>query len=332
MKTILGISLIVFFVLAIPSCSGPIDKSVTEPLTREEILSIAEKHPVFESLYNHEVIQKSGQMQNDFQKERWKNLTYARLLKFQEYLFDIDYQASLRSKITAEWEKKYKQYIPKADSAAAYWTKYLEENALETYASIELLSIDKIYTTPVWGGEPYFSRLEFVLKVVPLRGRIEELDANYDLFEKDEKPHFSSLFSQYNSVGISEPFSSSVIVKKIPTLKNSIEQFVIDSDLEKIRQRYNFAFCVNSLVLEGKKLYSGMIWQDIPRSIAEYMRALRNDQSKEYQIESARTSLIQNCIEKEYVDEATYLNNEKTRIYKEYDALAYEYMFVRPTP
>ena len=195
---------LLFFVVAfaLSSCNSVSNKPVSEKLSTEELSKAIKSDTLFTSFYEH--IRKEVDDMSDIKKAKFNDVTYRRLFKYVKFLQDTTYWKPLSEKWDKEWESEYGVYLPKADSVLNYWKKYLEENSLDKYVSIELARIDKEYYTYAGG----LKEVNLGFKLTPLQGTIEQIRFNYGY--KPKISGDSKYYSKKNCISTS-PFSSPTI-------------------------------------------------------------------------------------------------------------------------
>lgn len=324
MKTTATVVLGIILFLIATSCNNALNKSIGEPLTPEEVNEAVKKDPMFSITYKF-VERHSNYLKTTSQKAMWYGLTYNRLHKFVMLTLDDEFEETHTKKFADEWELKYGRYEASVDSVCDIWQKYWDTHKAESYVHVDLINIEKEYTQPPWGGEPLVTSREFVMKVTPLRGKVDGVSFDYDLVEKDEEPYFSSWSSHYHSAEISYSFNAPVVVKKHPTLKFEIDEVVKASDFKTVMGKYKFAYTINYVIVNGKKVNLLALIKATPDAVFSYMKEKGNKKGSDFDKKYAFERVVTDILKKEYVSKDTYISTEMQRVYKEIDELAFSF-------
>lgn len=319
-KTVLG----TLFLFLITSCDNVLNKSIAEPLTPKEVEKAVEKDSRFSFTYRF-VERHRNYLQTDSQKAMWKDLTYSRLHKFLNTVVDTAFQNSNEKKFAKKWELQYGQYKASVDSVSDIWQKYWDTHQASSYVRVELIDIEKEYMEPVWGGEPFVSSRDFVLKVIPLRGTVDGVSFDYDLFEMNEEPSFSGLFSHYHSVEIDKAFNAPVVVKDCPTVSFQMDETIKSSDFKTVLSKYKFGFFIKYVIVNGKRVDIMTLKEAIPNAVFEYMRYKRDKKASDFDKEYSFRRVVEEILKKEYESKDTYIYNQICNVCKEIDELAFQF-------
>lgn len=318
------VALCIIMTLFLVSCNKVLNRSITEPLTSEELKKAVEIDSDF--IFTYEFIKKEERyLQTTQQKAMWQDLSYNRLHKFiKKVMLDADFAKSQRAELEKEWELKYGPYTVLVDSVCNIWETYWDDHKTENYVRIELIDIEKEYMTPPWGGdEQVMTAMRFVIRVTPLRGTIDQLRGNYNLFAKDEDIYFSDLLGHHNWIEINEPFSSPVIVRNEPTLGFKKSDVVKESSLKKVLGMYKFASAIRYIIKDGKKISAENTFSAIPTFVHEYMVAKKNNKPTD----TSMAHIVENILKKEYESQASYTNRRKLELQRGIDELAYRFVY-----
>ncbi len=319
-KIILG-TLFLFLVI---SCDNALNKSIVEPLTPEEVSQAVKKEPEFYLTYEFVELH-DNYLRTTAQKAMWQDLTYKRLHKFMSIILDRDFQESHQKEFTQKWELQYGHYKVSADSVCDIWQRYWDTHRATNYVRVDLIDIEKEYMQPPWGGDPIVTSRKFVLKVTPLRGTVDSVSFDYDLFEMDEEPSFSDMFSHYHSAEISSPFSTPVVVRDSPTVKFQIDETIKSSDFKTVLNKYKFAFAINYVIVNGKRINTLALRQATPDAVYEYMMEKGKDTESDFNKEYALKRLVEDVLKKEYESKESYIFKQMNDVYSKIDELAFRF-------
>lgn len=324
MKSINTIILGILLLFSITSCNSVLNKSISEPLTLEEVEKAVQKDYRFSFTYKF-VEMHRNYLQTESQKVMWKDLTYSRLHKFINTVVDTTFQKTHEEEFAKKWELQYGQYKASVDSVYNIWQKYWDTHQAASYVRVELIDIEKEYMESVWGGGPIVTSRDFVMKVIPLRGTVDCVSFDYDLFEMDEEPSFSDLFSHYHSVQIDKAFSAPVVVKDYPTVSFEKNEMIKSSDFKTVLSKYKFGYFINYVIVNGKRVDMLSLRKAIPDVVFEYMRHKRNKKASDFDKEYSFKRVVEEILKKEYESKDTYIYNQMCNICKEIDELAFQF-------
>lgn len=178
---------------------------------------------------------------------------------------------------------------------------------------------------PPWGGESIVTSRKFVLKVTPLRGTVDGVSFDYDLFEMDEEPSFSDVFSHYHSAEIGSPFSAPVIVRDSPMVKFQIDETIKSSDFQTVLSKYKFAFAINYVIVNGKRINTLALREATPDAVYEYMVEKGKKTESDFNREYALKRLVEDVLKKEYESKDTYISEQMNNLCSEIDELAFRF-------
>lgn len=117
MKKILFLLAMIFGIYSCSEQVNPLNRSIMDGLSVEEMNAIISKNPSFEKMYKHYL---SDVKFNKLDSARFMNISYSRLLSF--FLFQDTIDAY---KYTDKYNKIGKEYQERADKMVEEWVKYL---------------------------------------------------------------------------------------------------------------------------------------------------------------------------------------------------------------
>lgn len=327
--TIYGVVL-TFVLLA---CGGPLNKSVTEPLTLEEVEKIVKKYDDFKGEYEHEIFPKINKMMdNSLEKQKYEKLTYGDYMEFRELYYHNDW----KERFSREWEQRFdeekltRQLDSMVDSIIGYWDNYMIENAPSTYVSIELIEIVKSVSG---SGSRKHLDVSARLKVVPLRGKIDKMSVSYVLFRTDKTDHKTYNIAEHLGEGkieIENPFDMPIIVDSKLRISNnwisSWYDYVCDTPADVLKKKCKLYPNSPNLMVGGENIEMMALYDKRPSYVYEYKEAKGDTSSLSYK--SSREKFIKKCIDKDYfADKSNYILMREYQTLYEYNPLAYLLFF-----
>lgn len=319
MKTISKIIVGTIFLCLTVSCNNALDRSIAEPLTTEEVNEAMKKDPGFVFTYKF-VESHNNYLQTTSQKSMWKDLTYKRFHKFVVTITDGNFLESHEKEFAKKWELQYGHCITSADSVCDIWEKYWDTHRVTNYVRVDLVDIEKEYIDPPWRGDPIVSARNFVMKVIPLLGTVDGVSFDYNLLEKDEE----NVYSHHHSVEISDPFNAPVVVRDSPVLKTQIDEIVKSSDFNTVLSEYKFAFAINYVIINGKKVSTLTLREATPDAVYKYIWERKKGGNK-FEKEFALKSIVENILKKEFESKDDYVSKQVQNACSEIDELAFRF-------
>ena len=294
-------------------CNHYMNKSIFEPLTREEIKKSVDKGSLFEEMYKDIQLMKEYRLKTELEQAEYSKLTYKRLYKFMKFMQDSTYFKPINKKIGKEWENRYGVYLTKIDSVSDYWEKYKEENSLNQYVDIELVKIDKKIYSYIGG----VSDIYLGFQLTPLKGTIDQIKFGYRMEKKDAEKN-----PMYDRELIycadDTPFSIST-VKYWET--EHAERIIFESlTLEEFLSEYNFYIEVDEITQEGKTMKTADL--EIPKSVESYWTYVNT----KYFNADFYENMIHETLYSDYVGLEEYQNREIKKILDKKDALSNKFV------
>ena len=203
---------ILLVVLLAVSCSGPLNKPIVEPLTVDELRSVTKKDTAFIEFYEEVQDLRKSFFSNEMNQVKYGDITYKQLRKFIDYQKDTTFTKPIIEKAKVEWTEKFGGYQQKLDSISDYWTKYLEENSLNSYVNIEFNHLYKEY----YSYSRDVRNVYLALKLTPLQGTIQQISFTYKVKSKLKSDERESIYSSIlddnrGSCITTSPFSKAVV-------------------------------------------------------------------------------------------------------------------------
>jgi len=313
---------LLFALFGLISCNSPLDKSIFEPLSVEDLKKSIESDSLFKGTYEYIVYIRDTVLKSDMEKVKFADLTYDQVHEFALFSSDTTYFKPIIERIEKEWTEKYDIYGEQVDSVSNYWKKYKEENSIEQYVKIELVEIDKEYYS--YGNDVRNVNLGF--RLTPLKGRIEQVRFGYSIEakinEKENDDIYSSLYSSLdkNWCRSTSPFSRPVVryweadytnekILKYKTLKTFLRDYNIHIEVDKIRK-------------DGKNMSKDDL--NIPKAIEHHWEY--ENKEEEYLRDLYFDDVVKEILNKDYMKEYEYRRQEIDKILKEKYPLTFEFV------
>lgn len=308
------------FAVALFSCNSPLDKSIFEPLSVEELKKSIEKDSLFKNTYEYIVYVRDTVLKSDMEKVKFADLTYERIQDFAEFSSDTTYFKPINERIEKEWKEKYGIYKDKVDSISNYWKKYKEENSIEQYVKVELVEIDKEY----YSYSNDIRNVNLGFRLTPLKGKIEQIRFGYSIEakinEKDKEDIYSSIYSSLDKSWCltTSPFSRPVVRYWEANYTN--EKILKYKTLETFLRDYNIYIEIDEIRKDGKNLSNDDL--NIPEALENHWKY----ENKEYLQDLYFGDVVKEVLHKEYMKEYEYRSQEIDKILKEKDPLVFEFI------
>lgn len=323
--TVYGFALIFF----LSACGGPLNKSVTEPLTLEEVEEIVKKYDDFKYEYEHKIFPKMEKMtDNSLERQQYEKLTYGDYMKFNEFRLHNNWEEQFNH----EWDQRFddekltKQLDSMMDSIIGYWDNYVIENAPSTYVSIELIEFIKTVSES-WSGKNLDASVR--LKVTPLRGKIDKMSAKYTLYRTDKTEPDTYTMAEHLGAGkieIENPFDAPVIVESKLSISDSWighwYDYVCDTSADVLKKKCKLYAPFPDLMIGGEHIEIMALLDKKPSCVYDYKETKRDTSSSEYK--SNREEFIRKYIDKDYcAEKSVYTFKRKYQALYEYNSLAF---------
>lgn len=311
------------FIILIVSCSNPTKKNIFEELTVEDLKTAIENDSLFEQTYKAIEFQKDSVLTSELDKVKWSDLTYKQIHDFINYTADTIKSKPLREKFKKEWETKYSGIITQVDSISNYWKKYAEENSLDQYVKVELVTLDKEYYSYAGG----IRNVNLGFKLTPLKGKIEQMRFGYEIVPKldedNEKSEYSSLLSSLdlNWCRMSRPFSKPTTRYWEASYSN--EKILESRSVKTLLRDYNLKIVVDEIRIDGQNIDKDDL--GIPKSIERHWEY----ENKEYLSDLYLDDVAKELLGKDFIKDYVYINNKFDSIYRKKDKLSYEFLTLK---
>lgn len=166
--------LIATALISFTACN-PLDKSITEELTVEEIKTAIDKDSLFDSTYKMIEIFKKANEDDKLAVAKYSELTYQGLLNYSKYLNDKEFWDAETLKHNDEWRNIYLKSYNEGKDLIKDWKRkkkaFEKENDPAQYVKIELVGISTDYYEYSGGVEDVY----FKFRITPLKGKLDQV-------------------------------------------------------------------------------------------------------------------------------------------------------------
>ena len=309
------------FAVGLISCNSPLDKSIFEPLTVEDLKQSIDKDSLFKDTYEYIVYVRDTVMKSDLEKVKFADLTYEQIHEFALFSADTTYFKPITERIEKEWTEKYGIYDEQVDSVSNYWKRIKKENSIEQYVKIELVEIDKEYYSYNNGVR----NVNLGFRLTPLKGRIEQVRFGYSIEakinEKENDDIYSSLYSSLdkNWCRSTSPFSKPIVRYWEADYTN--EKILKNKTIKTFLRDYNIHIEVDKIRKDGKNMSNDDL--NIPKAVENHWEY---ENREEYLQDLYFDDIVKDVLNKEYMKEYEYRSQEVDKILKEKYPLIFEFV------
>lgn len=319
MRKIFHLSAIALFTLT--SCN-PLDKSIIQDLSVEEIKSASEKDSLFEKTYNIVELFKMANEDNKLALAKYSELTYQRLLDYSNYSADPTIWEKYETQYGVAWSKEHLRSHNKAKNLIKDWRKKKEafdkENDPAQYVKIELVGISTDYYRYAGGVKSVY----FKFRITPLKGRVDQvvwsINPTAKIHGEPDKSGVSWIIDTQRYI-YSSPFSSAVTgeykasydhEKKASgeTSKAFLRDYFLNLELKKVRYK-------------GKNYEPDGF--DFPWEVEQYIEY--EDKGDDGMMDYYLKKIIKSDIDSTYVSKSDFVFEKKEEVKKEAYPLAHEF-------
>lgn len=316
----LSLALIMF------SCHNPLNKTIFEKLTIDELKVAIGNDSSFENTYKIIQYKNDSILTTEIDRVKWSDLTYKRIHEFLRYQNDTIVFNALLNKWKLEWDSKYGGIVKQIDSISDYWEKYADENSLDKYVKIELKTIHKEYYTYISG----IKNIDVGFELTPLKGDIEQITFAYNFVNKlDEDDNKTELIEMrhrylldYNHCRMTKPITKPTLGYWESSYMN--ENILKTRDVKSLYRDYNIDIRIIEIRVNDENIREDDL--GIPESIIGYWKNKNNEWSDIIKIESGIKNVAEKLLDKEYIKSYDYFFNKKDSILTERDKLAHGFI------
>lgn len=279
-----------FFLLASCSSNG-LNKSITEPLSVEELKVNMKKDTTFTDFYSQIQEVRDWINGDDVLQAKYGDITYKQIKKYLKHACDSTYFNKKSDKWKEEYATLYPKYDKQVDSIITYWKAYKEQYNMDSLVVIEYEKLWKEYYSYIGS----IKNVNIGFKITPLKGPIDQLIFRYEMRTKVSNDGNSSIYSRlWNSHSC---VASSPITK--PTVlyweaDYSDEKKLEGCSSEDVKRDYDFIIELVNVRVNGENYEDKL--KLIPESVSDLFRWGDYNFMTEYY----RDKVIQELINKDY--------------------------------
>lgn len=272
-------------------CSNPLNKTINEELSIEDLKSIHKKDTLFVSFY--ELIRKniSNIMNSETQKVKYCDLTYKQLYKYVNTILDtsfIDLEA-----IIIQWDEKFPFAYNKMDSIIAHYNKFILDNSLSKYVKMEFVGYKKRQGR-------YGFLCDIGMNITPLNGEISEIYADIRFIPKKGVKNMDIHVCFEGSFSKSRTVYENVI-------SDEFEEMCIFKDPNSIKEEYDIEYYISMAKYKGKYIFTPISTDKIPKPYIEYLQSIFNGKiPMDYEILSMKHNNIRSDDDSELISKMLY--------------------------
>ena len=287
-------SFLILSILLIASCSSNgLKKSITEPLSVDELKANIKKDTTFTDFYSE--IQKIREwiIGNDVRQAKYGDITYKQLKRYDKHGRDTTFFNKKGEGWKEEYAKLYPSYDTQLDSIITYWKAYKEQYNMDSLVVIEYDKLWKEYYSYIGG----IKDVNIGFRITPLKGKIDQLIFRYEMRTKVSNDGSSSS-SSYSSIWNTHRCVATSPITKPTTLyweaDYSDEKKLEGRSSEDVKRDYDFIIELVNVRINGENYEDKL--NLIPESVSHYLR-WEND---EFMQDLYKDDIIQELINKDY--------------------------------
>lgn len=312
-----------FFLALLAWGCNPAEKSINEPLTLDQINRVVKKNPDYEQTFSLVERYQNKNFSNT-EKARVNDLTYKRLHKFLEKFHNLPYQEKMETQYKQEWKEKYGPLFDKVDSVDAYWRQYRKDHELDSYVRIDWTEIDK--------NDPdiFLGYAAVTFRIVPLKGKIEELEAYYGLVPNGSTPFYTYFETTgRNHLHIEQPFAAPVSSRHYLNFNTGdiSASDLKESSLAEVKEMYHFDTWVTRLKIDGQYVRPADVWNAIPSCVKTLWEQRNKDSWNDFSRDLYYTDIVKELISPDYISQNDYVRTQLRAHYYELDELAAGFLY-----
>lgn len=301
------------FLLASCSSNG-LNKSITEPLSVEELKVNMKKDTTFTEFYSNIQEVRDWINGDDVLQAKYGDITYKQIKKFVKHANDTTYFKKKSDKWKEEYATLYPKYDNQVDSIITYWKAYKEQYNMDSLVVIEYEKLWKEYYSYIGS----IKNVNIGFKITPLKGPIDQLIFRYEMRTKVSNDGNSSIYSRlWNS---HRCVASSPITK--PTVlyweaDYSDEKKLEGCSSEDVKRDYDFIIELVNVRVNGENYEDKL--KLIPESVSDLFRWSDDSFMTDYY----KDKVIQELINKDYKSYDEYVQPLIESDMKSYDPDVY---------
>jgi len=260
---------LVIFAAFFSSCSNPLNKPIVEPLTVEELRSISKKDTSFIEFYEDIQSYRQSFFSLDINQVKYGDITYKQLREFVAFKTDTAFIQPIIKKSLLEWSKEFGSYEQELDSLNKYWLKYLDENSLKSYVTVEF---DHLYKER-YSYNNDIKSVNLAIKLTPLKGTVQQVIFSYKIKSKLQSDDSENIYSSIlddnrGSCILPSPFSTSVV--RYWELSYTLEDKLKYISTDEFIRDYDITFEITKIRVNNQNISEDDLL--IPSVIEDYLR------------------------------------------------------------
>ena len=308
------------FLFTLLSCN-PLDKTILEDLSIEDIKKATEKDTSFYATY--EVVRKFKELNKDkISLAKYSNLTWEDINDYFTSIDTISWDYASK-KFEKEYSNTFNENLKKGIEYVEEWeAKKIEiekKNDLDKYIKIDLIRIKTDYYTYTGGVEDVW----FTFKLTPLLGKIQQLTWRINPTPKIKGKSFTDdTFNLLDSQGYiySRPFTKAINGRY--SASYSHREMAEGRSVKSFLRDYNLNLKISKVRVNGENIEFQKI--DLPYEVKYYIKY-----KKEKNI--GMQNIYLESIVKEYIDESfvskyDFISSKVDSIKKEKFPLEYSFL------
>ncbi|MEB2784879.1 hypothetical protein [Algoriphagus persicinus] len=307
------------------SCNPIPDKSISDPLTPEELAKIFEKDTSFKATYEFVEIANKLVLNTDVKKAEYLSLTYR---QFHDFFLvantSSDAYKKLDSSYNEAWNKEIIGFQPEIDSISNYWKDYYSDKNINEYAYVDFAGEVK-YTR--YGFTDSFG-LKFLIG--PYKDyTMEKIKISYNIqdqifakdFENDRALDISQVIS-IHKFEIKRPIKGLEEVEiRIKRQNSDIFYELYPDGLDYDKQVFA---SVDEVVVNGKIIKNQA--NEIPYEVKKYWRETFNDSTNRFD-QFTVTTFINEFLDEDFEFQFEFTKRKIKEYLENKDPLSAKYFF-----
>lgn len=301
-------------VILLVGCQSPLEKSVMEPLTSEQLDKVAKEDKSFLATYSI-VEEKWNYISSSADSVRWSTVTYARLHNYLNAAKNAELTSPLFDSLRRDWENSYIQYNYKADSIVSNWKNYLAVNSPDSLVSVMFSGVEL---------EKFRNQKKEIDTLVKVQIKIKPLSFAIDSLTMIYSFTLDSNNVSLNSINLKRRILDSTTIKVYPNLLPDIKKVLVNSDT-----LLQFTASVQSIYSNGKCYNTDSLKKDIPTSVLAFIEAELSQTDPYFDSNYYRENIIRNEIDPLFMSQSAYIRLNAENYYKGLDSLVFNYINYR---
>ena len=301
-------------VILFVGCQSPLEKSVMEPLTSEQLDKVAKEDKSFLVTYSI-VEEKWNYITSSADSARWSAINYGRLHNYLNTTKNAELNTPLFESLRRDWENSYTQSNMKADSIVSYWKNYLSVNSPDSLVSIIFSGVEL---------EKFRNNKKEIYTIVKVKLKIKPLSFNIDSLSLIYSFILDSNNVSINPVNYKRKIMDSTIIKVYPNLLPDIKKSIVNSDT-----LLQFSASIQSVYLNGKCYNIDSIKKDMPKSVLAYIEAELSKDAPFFDSNYYIQNIIRKEIDPAFMSQSAYIKLNAENYYKRLDSLVFNFLNYR---